>query len=71
MDVRILKLLEPLLRRPGADEAAIERLRQYVGCELPSDYLHFLRWSNGGEGPLRLTGLLDEKRVSGTRTCAA
>ncbi|MBZ5488289.1 SMI1/KNR4 family protein [Halomonas aquamarina] len=35
---------------PGADDAAIARLLEWAGVELPTDYLDFLRTSNGGEG---------------------
>jgi hypothetical protein len=52
MDERIVKLLEPMTRCPGASEAALERLRAYAGADLPADYLEFLRWSNGVSGLL-------------------
>src|SRR6266567_3015462 len=50
MDKRIVELLEPIADRPGASEEALEHLRQYVGAELPAEYLDFLRWRNGAEG---------------------
>src|SRR5262245_38373078 len=53
MDERIVKLLEPMKKRPGVSAEALERLCRSVGAELPADYREFLRWSNGAEGPLR------------------
>jgi hypothetical protein len=37
-------------KRPPATEAAIEALAAACEFELPSEYLCFLRYSNGGEG---------------------
>lgn len=36
----------------GASEAEIERLQRAAGFDLPTEYVEFLRFSNGGEGPL-------------------
>ena len=40
------------LSQQGADDGAINRLTASSPVELPSEYLLFLRQSNGGEGPL-------------------
>jgi hypothetical protein len=61
MDKQIVELLEPIADRPGASEEALEHLRQYVGADLPTEYLGFLRWSNGAEGFMRSTGWLGKK----------
>lgn len=37
---------------PGADDDTLKRLMTSSAVELPSEYLAFLRHSNGGEGPL-------------------
>ena len=37
---------------PPASEAAVLSLRQSIGVELPSDYLDFLRFSDGGCGSI-------------------
>ncbi|RQQ22481.1 SMI1/KNR4 family protein [Burkholderia stagnalis] len=37
----------------GASEAAIESLRRAAEFDLPTEYVELLRFSNGGEGPLR------------------
>ncbi|HYD89481.1 MAG TPA: SMI1/KNR4 family protein [Vitreimonas sp.] len=34
----------------GASEEVIQRLLSEIGCDLPHDYLTFMRTSNGGEG---------------------
>jgi hypothetical protein len=39
-------------RRPPASELAIEQLRNNCGFALPSEYVTFLQFSNGGEGTL-------------------
>lgn len=53
MDERLAVLLEPMDRWPGASKEELAQLRQYVGVDLPSDYLEFLRWSNGGAGAMK------------------
>jgi hypothetical protein len=53
MHDRLVKLLEPMSQRPGASEATLQRLRNYVGADLPADYLQFLRWSDGVWGVMR------------------
>ena len=35
-----------------AESGALDRLRNIAGISLPQNYLAFLAWSNGGEGPL-------------------
>jgi hypothetical protein len=44
-----------MIKRSGASEAELERLRQYVGADLPADSLGFLRWSNGAHGVMGTT----------------
>jgi hypothetical protein len=39
-------------RREAASEDAIRALTAWCGFNLPNEYLTFLRYSNGGEGPL-------------------
>ena len=41
-----------VVRPPGATEEAIENLVASAGVQLPTDYLDFLRFANGGEGDL-------------------
>ena len=40
------------VRPPAATEEAIENLVRDAGVALPTDYLQFLRFANGGEGDL-------------------
>lgn len=40
------------LNQPGASEKALRDLRATAGVNLPVEYINFLAWSNGGEGPL-------------------
>ena len=40
------------LKRPAAAEEALCALRAEAGVDLPEEYFAFLRFSNGGEGPL-------------------
>ncbi len=61
MDERIAKLLASVGEGPGASEAAIARLWQYVGADLPPDYLDFLYWRNGWSGFLATGGVIGEK----------
>ena len=58
VDERVAQLLQPIADRPGASEAAIARLRQYVGADLPSDYVDFLRWRNGAAGLVVAEGVI-------------
>ncbi len=37
-----------------AEAGALERLRRVAGVELPDEYLKFLAFSDGGEGPLAI-----------------
>jgi hypothetical protein len=53
MEERIVKLLEPMKKRPGVSEESPHRLCRAVGAELPAEYLEFLRWSDGAKGPMR------------------
>ena len=39
-------------RKPPAEGSTVSKLAVEAGCELPKDYLAFLRHSNGGEGEL-------------------
>lgn len=39
-------------RRSPASEAVVSKLALEAGCDLPEDYLNFMRRSNGGEGEL-------------------
>jgi hypothetical protein len=41
-----------VVRPPAAAEEAIQNLVSNAGVELPTDYLDFLRFANGGEGDL-------------------
>jgi hypothetical protein len=41
-----------VVRSPAATEEAIENLITNAGVKLPTDYLDFLRFANGGEGDL-------------------
>jgi SMI1 / KNR4 family (SUKH-1) len=43
-------LLAGLTRRPPADPAAVRRLVETAGVELPREYLEFVASSDGGEG---------------------
>jgi hypothetical protein len=52
MDERIVELFEPMEKHLGASAELLVRLRQYVGQDLPADYLEFLRWSNGAAGQM-------------------
>jgi hypothetical protein len=44
------RLLASMARRPPADPAAVQRLVEEAGVELPHEYLEFLASSDGGEG---------------------
>ncbi|WP_428840134.1 SMI1/KNR4 family protein [Burkholderia cenocepacia] len=46
------RVLKSWYRVGGASEAAIASLRRAAGFDLPAEYVEFLRFSNGGEGPL-------------------
>jgi hypothetical protein len=50
MSERIERILDKVKRQPGASEVDIQQLLDYAACELPAEYLDFLRWSNGVEG---------------------
>lgn len=39
---------------PSANSEAIDRLRKVAGVHLPEDYYRFLKFSDGGEGPLAI-----------------
>jgi hypothetical protein len=52
MDSRMQQLVGQAKKEPGATEEAIQKLLAYAGVALPEDYLQFLRWSNGIEGPI-------------------
>lgn len=39
-------------RKSPASEAVVSKLAVEAGCDLPEDYLNFMRHSNGGEGEL-------------------
>ena len=51
-------LLEELNRNPGASAQAIRAAAEALKAELPSDYVAFLRASNGGEGMIGETYLI-------------
>ena len=37
-------------RRPGVKEDAVAKSEKQLGVKLPSEYLEFLKFTNGGEG---------------------
>jgi hypothetical protein len=51
MNDRFTELAGQLKRAAGAPEPAIARLVSRYG-HLPTDYVQFLQWSNGAEGPV-------------------
>lgn len=46
------KLTSKLDRNPGADPAAIAAVGSDLDVILPADYVDFLAYSNGAEGPM-------------------
>ena len=52
MDQRLTELAGQLHRVTGASEAAIEQFTSRYSTGLPEDYLQFMRWTNGAEGPV-------------------
>ena len=52
MDPRIIKLTKTLKKNPGADENALREMISSLAGDLPTDYLEFLRSTNGAEGPV-------------------
>lgn len=49
----LLAVVPADVRRAGANDLEIADAQRQVGCALPSDFVNFLRLSNGAEGYLR------------------
>lgn len=46
------RLTATLDRNPGADRATVAAVGAHLGVILPADYVDFLAYSNGAEGPM-------------------
>lgn len=58
MNEKIKNLIKELKLTEGANEEEIGKLETDLGHKLPSDYIEFVRYSKGAEGPIGITNYL-------------
>ena len=58
VDPRLAPLVCDLECTEGATEDVIAEVQEKLGTVLPHEYLEFMRYSNGAEGPIGRTGYL-------------